>query len=70
MVVTPAPESDVDLDREIRSHLELEAEEQRDAGLAPEDARRAALRLFGNPTLVKESARELRRRVSRSVPPG
>ena len=53
--------ADADLDREIRSHLELEAEQQRDAGLAPEDARTAALRAFGNPTLVRESARELRR---------
>jgi hypothetical protein len=52
---------EADLDREIRTHLELEAEEQRDAGLTTEAAHRAARRAFGNPALVKESVRELRR---------
>ena len=46
-----------DLDRELRSHLDLETEEQRELGLSPEDARYAAQRGFGNMTLVKEDVR-------------
>jgi macrolide transport system ATP-binding/permease protein len=46
-----------DLDREIRGHLELEAEEQQDAGRTAEDARQAAHRAFGNPALIKEDVR-------------
>jgi putative ABC transport system permease protein len=48
-----------ELDREIESHLELEAEEQRDSGLPLEEARYAARRAFGNTTLVQEDVREL-----------
>ncbi|MGH6876996.1 MAG: ABC transporter permease, partial [Rhizomicrobium sp.] len=48
---------DEDLDREIRSHLELEAEEQQERGLSPEEARYAAKRALGNATAVKESVR-------------
>jgi predicted permease len=47
-----------DLDRELRSYLELEAEEQRDKGLPPDEARHAALRTLGNTTLVKEKTRD------------
>jgi hypothetical protein len=43
-----------DLDRELESHLQLEAEEQVDSGLSPEEARYAARRAFGNSTLVQE----------------
>ncbi len=46
-----------DLDRELRSDLELEAEEQREAGASAEDAGYAARRAFGNTTLVKEEVR-------------
>jgi putative ABC transport system permease protein len=46
-----------DVEREICAHLELEAEEQRDAGLTAEDARYAARRAFGNRTLVTEDIR-------------
>ena len=46
-----------DLEREIREHLELEAEEQRESGLAPVEARNAARRTFGNATLVTEDTR-------------
>jgi predicted permease len=46
-----------ELEREIREHLELEAEEQRERGLAPAEARHAARRAFGNPTLVTEDTR-------------
>lgn len=49
---------DEDLDREIRSHLDLEAEEQQALGLTPEDARYAAKRALGNATQIKESVRQ------------
>ncbi|MGH9584896.1 MAG: permease prefix domain 1-containing protein [Bryobacteraceae bacterium] len=49
---------DEDLNREIRSHLELEAEEQQERGLSPDEARYAAKRALGNATLVKEKVRE------------
>jgi predicted permease len=48
---------DADLERELRSDLELEEEEQREGGASGEEARYAALRAFGNPTLVREQAR-------------
>jgi predicted permease len=48
-----------DLDRELLAHLELEAEEQQDAGLPPEEARNAARRAFGNVTFVKEEVRDV-----------
>jgi predicted permease len=46
-----------DLEREISAHLELEAEEQRDGGRSPEEARYAARRAFGNTLLIKEDVR-------------
>jgi len=48
-----------DLDREISTHLELEAEEQQESGLPPDEARHAARRVFGNVTLVKEEVRRI-----------
>ena len=48
-----------DLDRELRTHLELEAEEQRDAGLSAEAARDAAMRALGNQTRIREEVRAL-----------
>ena len=45
---------DADLERELQSDIELEEEEQRERGLPPREARHAALRAFGNPTLVRE----------------
>jgi predicted permease len=50
-------EREQDLEREIRSDLELEAEEQEANGLSPQDARYAARRAFGNVTWVKEEVR-------------
>src|SRR5450631_100414 len=47
-------ESEQDLERELRSDLELEAEEQRENGLSPEEAGYAARRKFGNVTLIGE----------------
>jgi predicted permease len=49
---------DADLERELRSDLELEEEEQRESGLSPEEARYAARRAFGNATLIQEQTRE------------
>src|SRR5882757_3842635 len=48
---------DADLERELRSDLELEEEEQRERGLSPEEAHHAALCAFGNPTLIREHTR-------------
>ena len=48
-----------ELNREVRSHLDLEAEERQREGLSPEDARDAAMRAYGNATLVKEDVRPL-----------
>jgi predicted permease len=48
-----------DLDREVRSHLDLEAEDQQESGLSPREARYAARRVFGNTTFVKEVTREM-----------
>jgi predicted permease len=47
-----------DLERELRSDLELEEEEQRERGLSRKEARYAALRAFGNPTLIRERTHE------------
>src|SRR6476646_1554720 len=46
-----------DLARELQQHLDLEADEYRALGLSAEDARAAARRAFGNPTLVAEDIR-------------
>ena len=45
---------DADLEREIQSDLELEEEEQRERGMSSKEAHYAALRAFGNPTLIRE----------------
>lgn len=50
---------DRDLERELRSHLELEAAEKREDGLSPSEAEYAARRALGNSTLVKEAVREM-----------
>jgi predicted permease len=47
-----------DLDRELRSDLELEEDEQRENGLPPEEARYAARRAFGNTSLIREQTHE------------
>jgi predicted permease len=46
-----------DLERELQSDLELEKEEQRERGLSSKEAHFAALRAFGNPTLIREQTR-------------
>ncbi len=50
---------DADLERELQSDLELEEEEQRERGVAPGEARYAALRAFGNPSVISEQTREV-----------
>ncbi len=48
---------DADLDRELRSHLDAETEDQIDSGVAADEAPYAARRAFGNVTRVEESTR-------------
>ena len=50
---------DQDLDRELRAHLDLEAGEQHESGLPPDEAQDAARRAFGNVALVKEDTRAM-----------
>jgi len=47
-----------DLERELRSDLELEEEEQRERGVPAEEAPYAARRAFGNPALIKDQIYE------------
>lgn len=49
-----------DIDEELRLHLEMETEANVGRGMPPEEARRAALRSFGNLGSVKERAYEVR----------
>ena len=44
---------DGDLERELRSDLEMEEEEQRETGVPAEEARYVARRAFGNATLIR-----------------
>jgi predicted permease len=50
---------DADIDEEIRFHLAEEAQLRRDRGEAPERARGAARRDFGNVVLIKERTRDM-----------
>jgi hypothetical protein len=45
------------LNDELQDHLERQIAENVAAGMSAEEARFAALRAFGNPTLVREQAR-------------
>ncbi|HTM05102.1 MAG TPA: ABC transporter permease [Vicinamibacterales bacterium] len=47
-----------EMDEEIDAHLDLQVQAHLDRGLTPDEARRAARRQFGNPTAVKQQARE------------
>ena len=46
-----------DLDDEIRDHIERETQDNIDRGMAPDAARAAARRKFGNVAMTKEDAR-------------
>jgi hypothetical protein len=48
-----------ELEREIRSDLELETAEQVESGLSADEASCAAQRAFGNASVVKEEVREV-----------
>jgi macrolide transport system ATP-binding/permease protein len=48
---------DEDLERELRSDMDLEAAELVEKGLSPDEARYAAKRALGNPTLIREAVR-------------
>ena len=50
---------DRELDEEVETNLQMHIDENLRAGMSPEEARYAALRKFGNVTLVKEEAQEL-----------
>jgi predicted permease len=45
------------LNTEVQFHLDQQIEENLGVGMTPDEARAAALRLFGNPTLLQEEAR-------------
>jgi predicted permease len=54
----PSRKRHAESERELRSDLELEEEEQRERGVSPDEAWYAARRAFGNTTLVKEQMHE------------
>jgi predicted permease len=49
---------EADLEKEVRSHLDLEAEEQSNSGATSHEARDAARRAFGSTAFVKEDVRQ------------
>lgn len=51
---------DAEMAEEMRLHVELQTEKNRQAGLSPNEAHYAALRQFGNVTSIQEQAREAR----------
>src|SRR5271155_1092118 len=48
-----------DLDQDIREHIERETQDNIERGMTPQEARYAAMRKFGNVTMVKEETREV-----------
>src|ERR1700749_279119 len=50
--------ADAELDAELRFHLDQQIAENRAAGMNETEARQAALRLFGNPGVMRAHARE------------
>src|SRR5262245_14645904 len=50
-----------EMERELRLHLEMEAEENVRRGMAPEEARLAAMRSFGGVERFKEECRDVKR---------
>ncbi|MCW5558260.1 MAG: hypothetical protein KIT22_10575, partial [Verrucomicrobiae bacterium] len=51
---------DAQMDDEMRSHIEMQTQENMEAGMKPEEARYAALRQFGRVEAIKETCREQR----------
>ncbi|MYK88592.1 MAG: hypothetical protein F4018_09780, partial [Acidobacteria bacterium] len=52
-------QAEADLQEELRLHVELERERQREAGLSEAGALRAARRRLGNGTLIRERTRDV-----------
>src|SRR5262245_53059147 len=50
---------DRELEEEMRFHLEMKAQENAEAGMEPLEARYAAVRQFGNQTLLREVSRDM-----------
>jgi predicted permease len=50
---------DRNLEDELRAHLEMRADDNAAAGMAPQEARNDARKRFGNATLMKERTREM-----------
>ena len=48
-----------EMEEEMRFHLEMQREQNLDAGMAAEEAHYAARRQFGNQTWLKEASREM-----------
>src|SRR5213596_3002020 len=51
---------DAEMDEEMRAHLEMQTQENLNAGMNPEEARYAALRQFGRVESIKETCRDQR----------
>ncbi|HWB14881.1 MAG TPA: ABC transporter permease [Vicinamibacterales bacterium] len=51
---------DRDLRRELDAHVQASIDEQVAAGMSPDDARRAALRMFGNVAGIEDACRDTR----------
>src|SRR5262245_31550038 len=51
---------DRDMDKEMSLHVEMLAEQYKRSGMSADEARRAALRRFGNPAQLKERGRDIR----------
>jgi predicted permease len=49
---------EAELEEEMRTHLQMEEDDNLARGMSPELARRAARRRFGNPTAAREQARD------------
>src|ERR1700740_2735305 len=47
------------LEDEIQTHIDLETQENIEAGMSPEEARHAAMRKFGNVMLAKDRSRDI-----------
>jgi putative ABC transport system permease protein len=51
---------DHEMDEEMRAHIEMQTQENLEAGMAPDEARHAALRQFGWAESIKETCRDQR----------
>ena len=49
-----------DIDEELRTHIEMEAEANRELGMTPEEARLSAAKSFGNVGSIRDLAYEVR----------